>query len=87
MIRILGMILVVALCFVAAILNLAAKFRWYRLFTRIALVLTALIGAACYGYGFVYTTGFTVLALFRALLAMCRMFAGINDFSAVYDCC
>ena len=77
------MILAVAVSFLAAILNLAAKNRYDRAFTRIALTLTGAIGTVLYGYGFVYTLGFTPLAVFRALLAVCRMFAGINDLGAI----
>ncbi len=85
MIRIPLMILAVGVSFLAMILNLAAKNRYDRVFTRIALMLTGAIGSVLYGYGFVWTLGFTPLALFRALLAVSRMFAGINDLGAIQE--
>ncbi len=79
------MILLVSALFLAAILNLAVKGRFQRFFTRAALTATGLIGATLYGYGFVQTLGFTPLAVFRALLALSRMFAGINELSAIQE--
>ena len=85
MMRIPMLILMLAACFLAAVLNLAVKSRYDRAFTRIALLLTGAIGAVMYGYGYAWTLGFTPVALFRALLAVCRMFAGINDLSAIQE--
>ncbi len=77
------MILAIALSFLAAILNLATRSRFDRAFTRFALLLTGAIGTALYGYGYVYTMGVMPQAFFRALLSVCRMFAGVNDLSAI----
>ncbi len=83
MIQIYLMILAIVVSFLAAILNLASKSRYDRLFTRIALVMTGAIGTVLYGYGYVWVMGPTPMAFFRALLSVCRMFAGVNDLSAI----
>ena len=75
-------ILVMA-CFVAAVLNLAADSRIQRFVMSVAIICAVIVGAVFYGSGYAYCHGFSVSSLMRALLAMCRMFGGVNDFSAI----
>ena len=80
-----AMIIAVAVCFVAAVLNLAVDSAFRRYLMRTAAVAAVLIGAVFYGHGFVWSMGLGFGALFRALLALCRMFGGINDLASVQD--
>ncbi len=77
------MVLLVTACFAAALLNLAAQNRLRGTVTGAAITAAVLTGAVFYGAGYAWTLGFSFEALFRALLALCRMFAGVNDFASV----
>ena len=83
MIPSIAMILAVAVCFVAAVLNLAVDSGFRKKTTRAAIVLAMLIGAVFYGYGYAWCMGFSLISLIRALMALCRMFGGINDLASV----
>ena len=83
MIPSIAMILAVAVCFVAAVLNLAVDSGFRKKTTRAAIVLAMLIGAVFYGYGYAWCMGFSLTSLIRALMALCRMFGGINDLASV----
>ncbi|MBQ9325427.1 MAG: hypothetical protein IJ246_06640 [Clostridia bacterium] len=83
MISSLAMMLLVAACFLAAILNLAVDSSFRRQLTRFALVAVMVIGSVFYGYGYAYCQGMNLTSLIRALMALCRMFGGINDLAAV----
>lgn len=78
-----AMIAAVAACFVAAVLNLAAESRFRRGMMRAAIISAITIGAFFYGYGYARTMGLHLTALVRALLALCRMFGGVNDLASV----
>ena len=69
--------------FLAVILSLTAEKRTRNRITGIAAAAAALIGIIMYGSGYSYATGFGPVALMRALLAICRMFGGVNDFSSI----
>lgn len=77
------MMLLVAALFLGILLNLATENRLRNQLTGIAVVVAAVIGVILYGYGFVYTFGPGAIAVFRALLAICRMFAGVNEFGTI----
>ena len=83
MITVVVMIAALLLCFIAAVLNLALESRFRLRMTRAALVLALLIGTFFYGYGYAWCMGFSLTSLLRALLALCRMFGGINDLASV----
>ena len=77
------MIAAVLICFTAALLNLAMGSRNRIRTTRAALVIAALLGAFFYGYGYAWCHGLHLSSLIRALLALCRMFGGINDLGSI----
>lgn len=80
---VLGMILAVAACFTAAVLNLAVESRFRSAVMRTAILLAVTIGACFYGYGYSYCYGTNLTSLCRALLALCRMFGGVNDLGSI----
>ena len=70
-------------CFLAAILSLSiSKAANGRLMGLCAVVAIA-SGIFCYGYGYSYLDGFSASTVLKALLAVCRMFGGVNDFSTI----
>ena len=77
------MILIVAACFVADVLNLAIDSRFRRRLTRFTLVTAGIIGSVFYGYGYGWTLGLSIPSVIRALMALCRMFGGINDLASI----
>ena len=77
------MIAAVLLCFMLAVLNLASENRFKQWIIQGAAVLAVLTGAVCYGYGYAVCHGMRLSSLVRALLAMCRMFAGVNDLESI----
>ena len=79
----LAVTLVTAALFLAAVLNLAADTRLRRRTTGAAAAFAAAAGAVLYGYGFSHTVPDPVLAVLRTLLALCRMFGGVNDLASV----
>ena len=78
-----SVILLTAACFVAVVLNLAAKNRLRTVLTRFAVLAAACIGTVLYGYGFSFRYGLSLTAILRALFALCKMFAGVNDLSSI----
>ena len=77
------MILAVVCCFLAAVLNLAVNSRFRGLTMRIAVITAVVTGAFFYGYGYAWCYGFNAVSLIRALLALCRMFGGVNDLGSI----
>lgn len=78
-----AMSVLVAACFAAAVLNLAAESRFRGIVMSIAIVMAVVIGSVFYGSGYAFKLGLCPEALIRALLALCRMFAGVNDLNAI----
>lgn len=72
-----------AAIFFAMILNLAAKPKFTAQVTGILLATATLGGLLLYGYGFAMTLDNPFLATIRALLAVCGMFVGKNELSAI----
>ena len=79
------LVILVTACFLAAVLNLAAENRFRKYIMSAAIVCAVAVGAVFYGAGYAYCQGFSIASLMRALLALCRMFGGVNDFSAVSE--
>lgn len=77
------MIFAVAACFVAAVLNLALDTAFRKRLMRGAIIAAAVIGSVFYGYGYAWCMGLSLTSLIRALLALCRMFGGVNDLSSI----
>ena len=78
-----AMMILVAACFAAAVLNLALDSRFRKLVMRIAILFAVAVGTVFYGYGYAWCMGLHVTSLLRALLALCRMFGGVNDLSSI----
>lgn len=74
-----------AILFLAMILQLAAKPKFAAKITGACIVIAGLSGMLIYGYGFAHTYDNIALAIVRALLAVCGMYVGKVDFSAVSD--
>lgn len=81
----LAAIVLVAACFCAAVLCLAADTKLRARSMQIAAASAVVIGSVMYGYGYAVCQGLTVTSLFRALLALCRMFGGVNDMGAIQE--
>ena len=77
------LILAVTACFLAAIINLAVDSPLRRKLTGIFILCALIIGSASYGYGYAVTQGLSFISLIRALLAVCRMFVGVNDLGTI----
>lgn len=76
-------ILATAVLFLAMILQLAAKPKSAAKITGGCIVIAGLSGMVIYGYGFASSCENMFLAIVRALLAVCGMYVGKVDFSAV----
>ena len=74
-----------AALFVTMILLLASKPKFAGKITGSFIVTAAVGGLLIYGYGFSYTISNFPLAVIRALLAVCGMFVGKNDLSAISE--
>lgn len=72
-----------AVAFIAIILLLATKSRVASKVTSGLIALAAISGLLIYGYGFSQTLDDFPLAVVRALLAVCGMFLGKNELSAI----
>ena len=83
MITSIAMILLVAASFVAAVLFLVSGSRVRDASMRFAAAAAAIIGSVLYGYGYATCYGLNFISLVRALLALCRMFGGVNDLSSI----
>ena len=79
----LSMILLTSALFLAALLSLTANSRIRSRITGLAAAAAACVGMVLYGFGFAWTLGPGPVAALRALLALCRMFAGVNELSAI----
>lgn len=80
---ILSIIVITAACFFAAVLNLAVENRFRNHIMGAFTCIAVSVGIAIYGYGFASVFGASPVAVLRALLAVCRMFGGVNDLSAI----
>ena len=78
-----ALIVLVGACFFAAVLFLATDSRLRAWTMKWAAVIAITVGCLVYGYGYAVCTGLNPTALFRALLALCRMFGGVNDLASV----
>jgi len=76
-------ILFTAALFLAMVLQLAAKPRFAAKITGACIVIAGVSGMVIYGYGFAASCSNALLAIVRALLAVCGMYVGKIDFSAV----
>ena len=81
--EIIGLIVLVAACFFAAVLCLAADTRLRARSMRVAAGAAIAVGCLMYGYGYAACQGLSLTSLFRALLALCRMFGGVNDLGSI----
>ena len=77
--KILFVILLTALGFLAVILNLALDTRFKARSMGFCACLAAVSGLLMYGYAFTWTGGFCATTVIRTLMTICRMFAGVND--------
>ena len=77
------MIVLILACFLAAVVNLASDSRFRRGFMRFAILTAVCSGAFFYGYGYAHTLGISVVSVIRALMALCRMFGGVNDLASI----
>ncbi len=82
---ILTMILLLVACFTAAILNLAVDSGFRRKMTGGFIAAALTIGILSYGYGYARVQGLNFTSLIRALLAVCRMFVGVNDLGSIQE--
>ena len=73
------LILLTALGFLAVILNLALDTRFKARSMGFCACFAAVSGMLIYGYAYTWTSGLSVATLFRTLMTICRMFAGVND--------
>lgn len=76
-------ILCTAALFLAMILQLAAKPKFAAKITGTFIVIAAVSGLFIYGYGFASSNDNLLIAIVRALLAVCGMFVAKVDFSVV----
>ncbi|MBR5301365.1 MAG: hypothetical protein IKU38_00845 [Clostridia bacterium] len=80
-----SIIVLTAACFFAAVLNLAVENRFRNRITGIFTAISIGMGILFYGYGFAHQLGLSVLTVVRALFALCKMFGGSNELSAISD--
>jgi len=78
-----SIIIITAACFFAAILNLAAENRFRNRIMGAFTAAAVTMGIFFYGYGFADKFGASPVAVLRALLAVCRMFGGVNDLGTI----
>ena len=80
-----SIVLVITLgaCFAAAVLNLAVKNQFRSRIMAVATLIAVIIGAIYYGSGYAFCMGASATSLIRALLALCRMFGGVNDWGNI----
>lgn len=79
----LPIIAIIAIAFSAMILQLAAKPRFAGKLTGTLIIIAAIGGFICYGYGFAYQLNNPILAILRGLLAVCGIFVGKIDASVI----
>ena len=78
-----ALIVLVGASFLAAVLCLATDTRLRAGSMRVAACAAIVIGCLSYGYGYAACQGLNLTSLFRALLALCRMFGGVNDLASI----
>ena len=78
-----AIVLLSALLFCAMILNLAAKPKFTRGLIGACTLISALGGLVLYGVGYSYTLADPFPQIIRTVFAVCRMFAGMNEFAAI----
>jgi len=76
-------IILAAVCFMAAILSLATSKTANSRIMGVCAVIAIIVGIGSYGYGYSYTEGFSASVVLKTLLATCRMFGGIFDYTVV----
>lgn len=76
-------ILLTSALFLALILSLTADKKQRNRITGVAASAAAIVGILFYSSGFSYVLGFSAAALMRSLLAVCRMFGGVNELSSI----
>lgn len=79
----LAMIVLLAAAFFAAVICLATDSGLRARSMQVSAAAAILIGSVMYGYGYAVCQGLNMTSLLRALLALCRMFGGINDLAAI----
>lgn len=80
-----AMIVLLASFFIAAVLCLATDTRLRAASMRFAAAAAIVIGCLAYGYGYAACQGLSATSLIRAMLALCRMFGGVNDLGNIQD--
>lgn len=78
-----SIIIITTACFFAAVLNLATENRFRNRIMSAFLTMATVVGLLLYGYGFAHKFGLSLLAVLRTLMAVCRMFAGVNDLGSI----
>ena len=76
-------VLVVSCIFLAAILNLALRSPFRERIMRYSAGIAMFFGILYYSYIYTCTSGFSVTTILRALLMVCRMFGGVNDYDGL----
>ncbi len=80
-----AMIVILAAFFIAAVLCLATDTRLRAGSMRFAATAAIVIGCLAYGYGYATCQGMSLTSLVRAMLALCRMFGGVNDLGSIQE--
>ena len=83
MINTLLVVVLSAMCFLAVILSLTMSKAVNSRIMSVCAVIAIAIGISAYGYGYSYKDGFSIIAILRTLLDVCRMFGGVNNYSVV----
>ncbi len=72
-----------AILLVAVMINLTVQNTFRRYFMGIGGVIAVLSGLFSYSYAYTLQSGFSLSVIVRVVLTVCRMFAGVNDYSSV----
>ena len=80
-----SVILLALAAFLAAILSLAANKSLNGRIMGVCAMIAIGVGTLSYGYGYSRDAGFSASVVLKTVLMVCRMFGGVNDFSAVRD--
>lgn len=83
MVPYISVILIVTAIFLALILRIALKPGFSAKLTRACLLIAAVGGIILYGYGYAYLESNILVAIIRAVIAVCRSFAGTMDYSVI----
>jgi hypothetical protein len=71
--------------FLAVILSLAVSKSANNKIIGVCSAVAISVGILAYGYGYSYQTGFSFSIVIKALLMVCRMFSGGNDFDVIKE--